>query len=189
MRALRLVALSWSVAMVLLAGPWSAGPLGAQSSSGQTWCLAFHEVHARLSAREALQRGVPAGFRIYPPADSRIGDQLVRQDPIVHAGEMADARTGFDQGMREPIINFRFNTAGARKFASFTRSNVGRQIAIIVGGRVVSAPIIREPILGGQGQISGNFTPAEAEQLADRIRSGTCAEVSHLPAATVIAGW
>lgn len=64
----------------------------------------------------------------------------------------------------------------------------------MIGGRVVSAPVIREPILGGQGQISGSLTVSEAEQLAARIRSGTCTEVSALPAdpavsaARVVAG-
>jgi preprotein translocase subunit SecD len=99
---------------------------------------------------------------------------------------MADAQ--HDACTSQPIVTFRFNATGARKFAMFARDNVGRPFAIVAGGRVVSAPVIREPILGGQGQISGNLTFPEAEQLASRIRSGTCAEVSALPASIALAG-
>jgi SecD/SecF fusion protein len=187
-RALRLAAMGWSVATVLLAGAWSTGPVDAQSPPGQKWCLSFHEVHPLLTARDAAQRGVPAGFRIVPAADSRLGDQLLREEPVAHAGDMADAQHGFDACTSQPIVTFRFNATGARKFAMFTRDNVGRPFAIVAGGRVVSAPVIREPILGGQGQISGNLTFPEAEQLASRIRSGTCAEVSALPASIALAG-
>jgi preprotein translocase subunit SecD len=65
---------------------------------------------------------------------------------------MADAQAGFDQLTNQPIVTFRFNAAGSDKFASFTRNNIGRVMAIVVDGRV-----IREPILGGRGQVSGNF--------------------------------
>ena len=87
---------------------------------------------------------------------------------------MADAQPGISESTNSPIIKFRFHEAGASKLASFTRDNVGRPFAIEVDGRVVTAPIINEPILGGEAQISGDFTSGTAAQLADRIRS--CAE-------------
>jgi preprotein translocase subunit SecD len=95
---------------------------------------------------------------------------------LLHGGDVADAKPGRDPRTNQPIITFRFKAAGARKFASFTRSNIGRQFAIIVDGDVVTAPVITEPILGGEGQISGTFTSDTAAQLADRLRSNRCAE-------------
>jgi hypothetical protein len=133
-----------------------------------------------MTAHEARQMGVPAGYRIYP-SDVKENDLLLREEPVVHGGDVADAQAAFDQRTNLPIVTFHFNAAGANKFASFTRNNVGRPFAVVVDGRVVTAPVIQTPILGGVGQISGNFTPASAAQLAARIRSGTCVEFSGLP--------
>lgn len=176
MRALRQLAVGGALAAAFLAA-WSAAP-AAQTESPKRWCIAFHEVHPTFAAHHAMQSGVPAGYRIVPPAVPGVGDLLIREEPIVHAGEMADAQAAFDEGMREPVIDFRFNESGARKFGQFTRNNIGRTVAIVVAGQVVSAPVIREPILGGKGRISGNFTRAAAESLAGRIRSGGCFETS-----------
>ena len=77
-----------------------------------------------------------------------------------------------------PSLHSASTQPGTRTFARFTRNNVGHPFAIVVEGSVVTAPTILEPILGGEGQISGKFTSDSAAQLAGRIRSGTCAEVS-----------
>jgi preprotein translocase subunit SecD len=69
-------------------------------------------------------------------------------------------------------VSFRFNTTGARKFAQVTQENVGRPFAIVLDNEVISAPVIREPILGGAGQISGNFTVQTANDLAILLRAG-----------------
>src|SRR5690606_8695702 len=79
---------------------------------------------------------------------------------------------GFDQRTNEPIVTFRFNTSGARRFAQATQQNVGRPFAIVLDNEVISAPVIREPILGGSGQISGSFTVQEANDLAILLRAG-----------------
>jgi preprotein translocase subunit SecD len=78
----------------------------------------------------------------------------------------ASIRTG------EPVVNFKFNTAGSRKFAQATLENVGRRFAIILDNKVLSAPVIREPITGGSGQISGSFTVQTANDLAILLRAG-----------------
>jgi preprotein translocase subunit SecD len=70
------------------------------------------------------------------------------------------------------VVSFRFNTAGTRKFARATQENVGKPFAIVLDSEVISAPIIREPILGGSGQISGSFTVEQANDLAILLRSG-----------------
>ena len=87
-------------------------------------------------------------------------------------GDLTDAQPGFDQRTNEPIVSFRFNTSGARKFAQVTQENVGKPFAIILDNQVISAPVIREPILGGSGQISGSFTVESANDLAILLRAG-----------------
>ncbi len=89
----------------------------------------------------------------------------------VDGADLVDARPSFDQ-QNQPVVSFRFNTKGAERFAKLTRDNVGKPFAIILDDIVVSYPRINEAILGGSGQISGNFTSQEASDLAIVLRSG-----------------
>ena len=91
---------------------------------------------------------------------------------LVSGADLVDAQPGFDQRNSEPIVSFRFNSTGARKFAEATQQNVGKPFAIVLDNKVISAPVIREPILGGSGQISGNFTVQQANDLAILLRAG-----------------
>ena len=91
---------------------------------------------------------------------------------MVSGGDLTDAQPGFDQRSGEPIVSFRFNTAGSRKFAQATSENVGQPFAIVLDNEVISAPVIREPITGGSGQISGSFTVQQANDLAILLRAG-----------------
>jgi preprotein translocase subunit SecD len=114
----------------------------------------------------------------HPPADSEILDgeggskYLVEKRALVSGGDLVDAQPGFDQRNGQPIVNFRFNTSGARKFAEVTKANVGKPFAIVLDNKVISAPVINEPIPGGAGQISGNFTVQSANDLAILLRAG-----------------
>ena len=89
----------------------------------------------------------------------------------VDGADLTDARSAFDQ-QNNPVVSFRFNTKGAERFARLTRDNVGKPFAIILDDVIVSYPRINEPILGGSGQISGNFTVQETTDLAIVLRSG-----------------
>jgi protein-export membrane protein SecD len=89
----------------------------------------------------------------------------------VDGADLVDAKGTFDQNNR-PVVSFRFNAKGAERFAKLTRDNVGKPFAIILDDEVVSYPRINEPILGGSGQISGNFTVQETNDLAIVLRSG-----------------
>lgn len=91
---------------------------------------------------------------------------------MVAGEDLTDAQASFDQQNREPVVSFRFNTRGAQQFGRVTQENVGRPFAIVLDNKVISAPNIREPILGGSGQISGNFTTQSANDLALLLRSG-----------------
>jgi preprotein translocase subunit SecD len=91
---------------------------------------------------------------------------------MVAGEELVDAQPGFDQRTSEPIVSFKFNLNGARRFAQVTQENVGRPFAIVLDDEVISAPVIREPILGGSGQISGSFTVEQANDLSILLRAG-----------------
>jgi SecD/SecF fusion protein len=110
------------------------------------------------------------GTRSLPGADDN--QKYTIQDIIAMAGDrLSDARAGFDQQGR-PAINFRLDTVGARQFGDITRQNVGRPFAIVLDGKVLSAPTINEPIPGGSGIISGSFTTEQANDLAALLRAG-----------------
>ncbi|HVX37360.1 MAG TPA: protein translocase subunit SecD [Hyphomicrobium sp.] len=141
---------------------------------GETAKLTFHEVHPSISADEAKMTKIPTGFKIYPSDKGEGGGEfLLREQPVVQGSDLADAQPGFDSRTGEPVINFRFNQIGARKFGNFTKDHVGRPFAIVLDDKVLSAPVIREPILGGSGQISGNFTVEGTNRLAVQLRSGS----------------
>ncbi len=149
---------------------------------GKTARLTFHDVHATTSGEEARQTRIPLGYVIYPDADDPGYEHLLREIPIIYGEDLVDAQPGFDQNTNEPIISFRFNQKAAVGFGRFTAQNVGRPFAIVLDNgikddgtpdiKVLSAPVIREPILGGSGQISGNFSVQSANDLAVQIRSG-----------------
>ena len=90
----------------------------------------------------------------------------------VEGENLVDAQPGFDQRTNEPIVTFRFNRKGGVRFADLTRKNVNKPFAIILDDKVLSAPVIREPILGGSGQISGNFSVQEVNDLSLMLRAG-----------------
>jgi protein-export membrane protein SecD len=97
---------------------------------------------------------------------------VLRRRVVVSGENLVDAQPAFDQQTNEPIVTFRFDSSGARRFGQVTQENVGRPFAIVLDNKVISAPVIREPILGGSGQISGSFTVEGANDLAILLRAG-----------------
>ena len=95
----------------------------------------------------------------------------VKRRVMVSGDQLTDAQQGFDQDGRADI-NIKFKQRGARRFGRVTQENVGKPFAIILDDKVLSAPNINEPILGGQAQISGNFTVESANDLAVSLASG-----------------
>ncbi len=139
---------------------------------GKTARLSFHEVHSTLSAEEARQTRIPPATRSTLPPTRRMGRSSCARRRSCAVTSWSTPSRPSTQRTNEPIITFRFNNAGARKFGNFTKDNVGRPFAIVLDDQVISAPVIREPILGGSGQISGSFTVETANQLAIQLRSG-----------------
>lgn len=136
---------------------------------GTTAKLSFHLVDGETSN---LDRTPGPGLVVYPDAEDPARGYIVERRALVTGEELDDAQGGFDGQTGEPVVNFRFNGAGARKFASATSANVGTPFAVVLDGEVITAPVIREPILGGSGQISGNFTTDGAQRLAVLLRAG-----------------
>jgi len=133
---------------------------------------------AKLDFRMVDQSMTPEQAQEAHPSDSEILDGeggqkfLIEKRVLVSGADLVDAQPGFDQRTNEAIVSFRFNSSGARKFAEATQANVGKPFAIVLDNKVISAPVIREPILGGSGQISGNFTVQSANDLAILLRAG-----------------
>jgi len=155
---------------ILVQVPGLQDPSRLKEILGKTAKLDFRMVDLSMSAEQAEQAH---------PADSEIlsgetpGQKyLIEKRVLVSGADLTDAQPGFDQRTNEPVVNFRFNSAGARKFAEVTQANVGKPFAIVLDNKVISAPVIREPILGGSGQISGNFTVQSANDLAILLRAG-----------------
>jgi len=138
----------------------------------ETARLTFHEVNSQLSAEDAQQGRAPAGWRVYPSEEPGGAPYLLRETPVVKGEQLVDAQPGFDSQTHEPVITFRFDQSGSRIFGRFTQANIGRPFAIVLDGKVLSAPVIQTAILGGTGQISGNFSVDSANKLAVQLRSG-----------------
>ena len=100
-------------------------------------------------------------------------DQLNTSKRVILSGDnLINAQPGFDQQSNEAIVSFTFDRIGAKKFGRATSQNVGKRVAIILDNKIISAPVVNEPILSGKGQISGNFTFQSATDLALMLRSG-----------------
>ncbi|MTI45682.1 preprotein translocase subunit SecD/SecD/SecF fusion protein [Roseibium hamelinense] len=157
---------------ILVEAPGEADPERLKDLVGQTAQLTFHMVDTSMSAEQALQNRPPVGTIVRYSIDDPPLPYLLEESPLLSGEDLVDAQVSFDQRSNEPVVNFRFNTSGARKFSTITQQNVGRPFAIVLDEEVISAPVIREPITGGSGQISGSFTVDGANDLAVLLRAG-----------------
>ncbi|HYV70457.1 MAG TPA: protein translocase subunit SecD [Pseudolabrys sp.] len=157
---------------ILVQVPGLQDPTRLKELLGKTAKLDFRMVDVSIPAEQALQGRVPPDSEILYGTTMPRTPYLVEKRILVSGSDLTDAQPGFDQRTNEPIVSFRFNTSGARKFAQVTQENVGKPFAIILDNQVISAPVIREPILGGSGQISGSFTVESANDLAILLRAG-----------------
>jgi preprotein translocase subunit SecD len=140
---------------------------------GKTAKLTFRLVDQSVPIDQAQQGRLPPESELLKGSKAEANQPYVIERRVIVSGEdLTDAQPGFDQRNGEPIVTFRFNTNGSRRFAQVTQEHVGRPFAIVLDNEVISAPVIREPILGGSGQISGNFTVESANQLAILLRAG-----------------
>jgi len=158
---------------ILLQVPGLSDPQRLIELIGKTAKLTFRMVDTTGSVEQALQGRVPPeDDLLYGPQKEGKPAYLIEKRVVVSGEDLTDAQPGFDQRTSEPIVSFKFNLNGARKFAQATQENVGRPFAIVLDNDVISAPVIREPILGGSGQISGSFTVQGANDLSILLRAG-----------------
>ncbi len=138
----------------------------------QTAKLTFRMVNEEASVQEALRTRPPADSELLYSNDDEPVPYVIQKRVEVDGDSLVDAQPGFDSRTNEPIVTFRFDTKGARRFGEISSRNVGRRFAIILDNEVISAPVIRSAILGGTGQISGSFTVDSANDLAILMRAG-----------------
>ncbi|OHV73305.1 protein translocase subunit SecD [Ensifer sp. LCM 4579] len=152
---------------ILVQLPGLQDPTRLRELLGSTAQMSFHMLDQTVDVTQPPPRGV----EILPGAND--GNRYPIESRVAISGErLADAKVGFDQRTNQPVVDFSFDSLGARQFAEITRENVGRPFAVVLDGKVLTAPVINEPILGGRGQISGHFTAEEATVLSALLRSG-----------------
>jgi protein-export membrane protein SecD len=157
---------------ILVQVPGLQDPQRLKQLIGTTAKLSFRMVDVSMPAEQAEQTRPPADSAVLPGAENAQERYLVYKQVLVSGEDLIDAQPGFDQRTNEPIVSFRFNANGARRFATATQVNVGRPFAIVLDEKVISAPRINEPITGGSGQISGSFSVESANNLAILLRAG-----------------
>ncbi|MCY4031609.1 MAG: protein translocase subunit SecD [Hyphomicrobiales bacterium] len=157
---------------ILVQAPGLDNPERLKELLGQTAKLSFHLVDSSMSPERAEEGRPPTGSELlYSDTEPKI-PYLVRKRIMVSGENLVDAQPAFEQISNQPVVSFRFDNTGARRFGKVTQENVGQPFAIVLDGEVISAPVIREPILGGAGQISGNFTVESANDLSILLRAG-----------------
>ena len=155
---------------VLVQVPGVENPEALKRLIGQTARLEFKLVDQTADPQQVLQGRAPPGSQVLPLADGT-GFVAVQRRVMVSGDQLTDAKQSFDQDGR-PVVSITFNSAGARRFGRVTQENVNKPFAIILDEKILSAPNINEPILGGQAQISGSFTVQSAHDLAVSLASG-----------------
>jgi preprotein translocase subunit SecD len=157
---------------ILVQVPGLQDPTRLKDLLGKTAKMEFRMVDTTVSADQAQQGNLPPDSELLMSASAPKVPYVVKKQVLVTGGDLTDAQTAFDPRSGEPVVSFKFNSSGSRKFAQATTENVGQPFAIVLDNEVISAPVIREPITGGQGQISGNFTVQSANDLAILLRAG-----------------
>ncbi|NBX03604.1 MAG: protein translocase subunit SecD [Alphaproteobacteria bacterium] len=158
---------------ILLQVPGLDNPEHLKELLGRTAKMTFHMVDESVSPEDAARGIAPSGSKILE--EERTGkatQKIAIYNRVMLSGDMlVEAHAGYGQ-TGEAEVNFRFNNVGARKFADITSENVGKLFAIVLDNKIITAPVIRSPILGGSGSISGSFDVKSANDLALLLRAG-----------------
>ncbi|QLF70302.1 protein translocase subunit SecDF [Peteryoungia desertarenae] len=157
---------------IIVQVPGLTDPQRLKALLNQTAKLSFHMVDQSMPVEEAISGRPPASSEVLYSSDDPAIPYLIERRALVSGENLVDAQAAFDQRTSEPVVTFRFDSRGAQRFAQATQQNVGRPFAIVLDQQVISAPVIREPIVGGSGQISGNFSVEGANDLAVLLRAG-----------------
>ena len=149
---------------------------------GTTARLTFNPVVSRVADPQTRPG---SGNMLVPSMDEPGIFYVLEERPVVTGEDLTDARPAFDQAGL-PAVDFRFGPQGARRFGAFTSANINQPFAIVLDDQVISAPIIRQPITTGSGQISGAMNIEQSTQLAVLLRAGALpAEMTFLEERTI----
>ena len=153
--------------------PGESDPERLKAVIGKTAKLTFQVVDDQVTMDD-LQRGaaLPPGAEVVPYEDGSGRAEVVRRRIDISGESLADARFENDPQTGQPVVSIRFDGRGAKAFGEITTRNTHKRFAMVLDGKVLSAPNINEPILGGRAQISGGFSPEEANNLAIMLRNG-----------------
>ena len=154
---------------IVVQAPGESDPTKLEEVIGQTAQLTFQMVDVENSVQDALAGRVPPDSQLL--ADEQGTPYLVKRRILVAGENLTRASVGADQSGR-PAIDFRFDGTGARRFGEATAANLGKPFAIILDGKVISAPTIQSAITSGSGQITGQFTIEEASTLVNLLNGG-----------------
>ena len=159
---------------ILVQLPGVENPEHVKEILGKTAKMTFQLVDTNASPEDARNGKLPPGDVVLPSDQTRNGQPaeyyVVRRRVMVSGDTLVDAQPTFQNNL--PVVSFKFDSTGARRFGEATRDNVKKPFAIVLDNKVISAPVIQEPILGGSGVISGNFTTQSASDLALLLRAG-----------------
>lgn len=159
---------------ILLQVPGAENPEEIKRLLGKTAKLSFHLVEEFVNSAPSFDGRLSLGTKILPLEDrTDINNKVyvILQSRAMLSGDMlVDAQASVNNGA--PVVQFKLNNLGAQLFGEVTTRNTGKKLAIVLDNKVISAPNINEPILGGSGVISGNFTIQTANELALLLRAG-----------------
>jgi len=157
---------------IVVAAAGESDPERLKAVLGKTAKLTFHLVDVNADVAAAMAGRVPPGKMLIQGETPGDPPLIVDRRSLVDGDMLTDAQAGFDQLSGQPNVSFRLNGQGTRRFGDVTTRNVGKPFAIVLDDKYISAPNINEPITGGSGQISGNFTTESANDLALVLRAG-----------------
>lgn len=157
---------------VVVQAPGESDPEKLKDVIGQTAKLSFQMVDTSVSLQDAAQGRLPPGSEILPSLDKYQPAYVVRRRVEVSGEMLTDARQVNNPQTGASEVSIRFNSQGARRFGDITTKNIGKPFAIVLDGKVISAPNINSPITGGQGVITGSFSVESANNLAILLRAG-----------------
>jgi preprotein translocase subunit SecD len=157
---------------IVVQAPGESDPERLKNLIGQTAKLTFQMVDESVTPQELAAGRIPPGSVILPSTDGYSPAYLVKRRALVTGEMLTNAQQSNDPQTGNPIVNFRFNGQGARRFGETTANNIGKRFAIVLDDKIISAPVIQSAITGGSGQISGNFTTESANDLATLLRAG-----------------
>jgi SecD/SecF fusion protein len=173
---------------IIVQVPGADDPEALKRRIGTTAKLGFHMVDESMSVTDAMANRPPVGSEVIPTNEPESPEPsiLIRKRVEISGEDLNDAQQAFDSRTNEPIVTFRFNTKAAKRFCTISSANVGSRFAIVLDNTSISAPVIRDAICGGSGQISGNFNAESANELAVLMRAGALpADISFVEERTV----